>query len=98
MPKTNFNSLNDQTLELENKKWEAEMRDSDTLKKFLYMHRAPDHLKGKIGEFLILDINSFKHHCRETCDTDQQHTKEAAKIMCCSGFRYNKQRSKPNHF
>ena len=81
MPKTNFNSLNDETLELENKKWEAEMRDSDTLKTFLYMHLAPYHLKGKIREILSSDIKSFKHHCRDICDADQQHTKEAAKIM-----------------
>ena len=62
------------------------------------MHLAPDHLKGKINEILSSDINSFKHHCRDICDADQQNTKEAAKIMCCGGFRYNKQRSKPNYF
>ena len=43
-------------MELEVTKWEAEMKDSNTLRKFLYIHLAPEHLKGKMREILSLDM------------------------------------------
>ena len=48
-------------------------------KKFLYIHLAPDHLKGKKREILSLDVNNFKRRCRDIRDADQQRTREAAR-------------------
>ena len=96
-PKPEFSSLNGQTLELEVKKWEDEMKDSDTLKKFLYVHLAPEHIEGKIREFLYLDIETFKQRCRDICNADQQRKNRAAKNISYTGNRYNQRQPKSNY-
>ena len=96
-PKPEFSSLNGQTLELEVKKWEDEMKDSDTLKKFLYVHLAPEHIEGKIREFLYLDIDKFKLRCRNICYADQQRKNRAAKNISYTGNRFNQRQSKSDY-
>ena len=86
-PKPKFSSLNGQTLELEVKKWKGEMKDSETLKIFLYDHLAPDHIKGKIRDFRYLDIDRFKQRCRAICNADQQRINRAAKNISMFSIR-----------
>ena len=97
LPRPVFDTLNGQTLELEVMKWETEMRDCATLKKFLYIHLAPDHLKSKMREILSLDIKNFKRRCRDICDADQQRTREAARNVNYSVNRSIQKRGKSNN-
>ena len=62
MPKSVFSSLNGQKLELKVKKWEAEMRDSETLKISVLSCSLPFIIK--IREILALYFDDFKHHCK----------------------------------
>ena len=45
---------------------------------FLYIHLAPKEMKNKIKEKLFLDINTFKNHCKNVCDINEQKKKEEA--------------------
>ena len=97
LPQPDFTTLNGQALELEVTKWEAEMRDSNTLRKFLYIHLAPENLKNKMREVLSLDTENYKRRCRDICDVDQQQTREASKIINYSADRSSKRKSKFNN-
>ena len=63
------------------------MKDSETLKIFLYDHLAPEHIKGKIREFRYLDIDKFKQRCRGICNADQQRINRAAKNISMFSIR-----------
>ena len=97
LPRPDFTTLNGQSLELEVTKWEAEMRDPNTLRKFLYIHLAPDRLKSKMREVLSLDIENYKRRCRDICDVDQQRSREASKNINYSSSRSNQRRGKFNN-
>ena len=97
LPRPDCTTLNGQSLELEVTKWEAEMRDPNTLRKFLYIHLAPDHLKSKMREVLSLDIENYKRRCRDICDVDQQRSREASKNINYSSSRSNQRRGKFNN-
>ena len=73
------------------------MKDSETLKKFLYVHLAPEHVKGKIREFLYLSIDKFKQRCRDICNADQQRSKESARNVNYNVNRPNQKRGKTNN-
>ena len=64
---------------LEVTKWEAKIRDSNTLRYFLYIQLTPEQLKSKIREISSLDIDNFKRRCRNICDVDQQRIKKHKK-------------------
>ena len=74
-----FTILNVQALELKVTKWEAEMRDLNTLRKFLYIHLTPEQLKSKMREVLNLDIENYKRRCRNIFDVDHERTREVSK-------------------
>ena len=84
-------------MELDVKKWETKTKDSDTLKKCLYVHLAPEHIKGKIRELLYLDIDKFKQRCRNICHADQQRKNKAAKNISYTGNRFNQRQSKSDY-
>ena len=97
LPRPDFNNLNGQALELEVTKWEAEMKDSNTLRKFLYIHLAPEHLKGKMREILSLDIENFKRRCRDICDANHQRSIEASRNINYNVNRPSQRKSKSNY-
>ena len=55
------------------------MRDLNTLRKFLYIHLTPEHLKSKMREVLNLDIENYKRRCRNIFDVDHERTREVSK-------------------
>jgi len=65
--------------------------------KFLYIHLAPEHLKGKMKDTLSLDIYNFKRRCRDICDVDQQRTRKASRKVNYSVNRPSQRKSKSNN-
>ena len=74
-------------MDLEVKKLEAEIEDSVTLKKFFYIHLAPDHLKRSSDNclaWILLILHAV---------ADQQHTRETAKNVSYCGNKFSQKRS-----
>ena len=76
--KPDWHTVSGLSLDLEVRKWETELKKKDSLTKFLYIHLAPKEIKSKVKQKLLLDIDTFKSHCKNVCDINDQKKKEEA--------------------
>ena len=81
--------MSGQDLNIEVRKWLADLEDKEILQKLIFLHSIPEHLKDKISISLSLGFKEFRRYVILTCDLDMIKSKDSARQGSC--FKKQKQ-------